>query len=1159
MIIALCLFLTAVFLATDLLVPLGKALIVLYILVVLLAGQTGTPRIPIAFAALSTLFIGIGWVVAPVIHTSDPAFVATNRLLALFVVWVIAVTIAFRLRTEQARSAADEFTQAILESTPIASVVVDGEGRIVRINRQTEELFGYERDELLNQPVEMLVPSVNRERHARDRLTYLSRPRARPMGHGRALLGRRKDDSTFPVEVALNPVETSQGVLVLAAVVDITERENARAALQQSERRFRSTFENAAVGIAHVAIDGHWLRVNQRLCEIVGYPAHELLEKTFQDITHPDDLKQDLTYVGRLLAGEIDKYSMEKRYIHKDGSIVWINLTVSLVRDERGEPKYFLPVIEEISQKKRAEQFMAESKRQLERQTNELETLYQTAPVGLVVVDRDHRILKINQWLAKSNGGQVQNCIGRNCRDCRELLPDIAEQFEALIEQVFNTGQPVFDAEIRSDISESDVAKRFFLVNYSPIHAPDGKVDAVQCVLSDITDRMRAEQAKRRRERRFRVMADSIPEIIFTNRADGACDYQNARFYELTGMASGEAQGWGWTGALHPEDAQRCREQWTASVRSGAPYECRYRLRLADGEYRWFMARSRPLFNREGRLIQWFGAATDIHDLVLAEKALSEARAAAEVANRAKSEFLANMSHEIRTPMTAIMGFLDVLLSHTPEPDDLQSLPIIKRNAAYLLELINDILDLSKIEAHKLEFHKTRFSLQELVSDVHGSMSVCAREKGLPLSIEYDGPIPETLEGDRTRVRQILMNLITNAIKFTDRGQVRVIIRFLSDEVNPGIQFQVTDTGIGIKPHELRRLFQPFTQGDGSTKRQQGGTGLGLTITNRLVESLGGQIAVDSQPGKGSTFTVTLPTAAVKELTLIEADNSVLYASSPFADLRNLQHNCRVLVVDDRSDIRLLIRHFLEEAGAEVATAGNGRKAIEAIDEAHKQGQPFDVIVMDMQMPVMDGYTATAELRGRGFKRPIIALTASAMKGEREACLAVGCDAYLSKPITQSDLVAAVARYSSDEDYRASIAKHAPEHDAPTQQRNDTCRKGNPSRILVVDDHKDAANATGTLLELLGYQVRVALDGESALNCARTYRPHVALLDLGLPDMHGHDLLRALKAQGLTATHFIALSGRSEPEDETQAFAVGFNHYLVKPLDLERLKLLLAD
>jgi PAS domain S-box-containing protein len=1156
MIIALCLFFTAVFLAFDLLVPLGKALIVLYILVVILAGRTGTPKIPIAFAALSTLFIGIGWFVAPVIHASDPAFVATNRLLALFVVWVIAVTIALQLRTEQARSAADEFTQAILESAPIASIVVDGEGRIVRVNRQTEELFGYECDELLNQHVEMLVPSVTRERHVQDRRAYLSRPRVRPMGLGRDLRGRRKDGSAFPVEVALNPVETSQGLLVLAAVVDITERENARAALQQSESRFRATFENAAVGVAHVAIDGHWLRVNQRLCEIVGYPAHELLAKTFQDITYPDDLEQDLTNVGRLLAGEIGTYSMEKRYIRKDGSIVWINLTVSLVRDERGEPDYFIPVIEEISQKKRAERVMAESKRQLERQTNELETLYQTAPVGLAVVDRKHRILKINQWFVKRNGGHVQNSIGR---DYRELMPDIAEQLEALTVQVFNTGQPVIDAEIRSDTSESSAEKRFFLVNYSPIHAPDGKVDAIQCVLSDITDRIRAEQARRRREHRFRVMADSIPEIVFTNRADGACDYQNARFYELTGMASGKAQGWGWMEALHPEDVQRCREEWRTSVRTGAPYECRYRLRLADGEYRWFIARSRPLFKREGRLIQWSGAVTDIHELVLAEKALSEARAAAEVANRAKSEFLASMSHEIRTPMTAIMGFLDVLLSHTPEPDDLQSLPIIKRNAEYLLELINNILDLSKIEAHKLELQKACFSLQELVSDVHGSISVRAREKGLPLSIEYDGLIPETLEGDRTRVRQILMNLITNAIKFTDRGQVRVFIRFLSDEINPGIQFQVTDTGIGITPHELRLLFHPFAQGNHSAKRRQGGTGLGLTITNRLVESLGGQIAVDSQPGKGSTFTVTLPTAPIKEVTLIEADNSVLYASSPSAELRNLQHNCRVLVVDDRRDIRLLIQHFLEEAGVEVTPAENGRNAIETIEEAHRQGQPFDVIIMDMQMPVMDGYTATRELRGRGFKRPIIALTASAMKGEREDCLAVGCDDYLSKPVTQSDLVAAVARYSRDEDYRASNVEHASKHVAPTRQRSDARRKGNPSRILVVEDHEDAANATGMLLELLGYQVRVALDGESALNCARTFRPQVALLDLGLPDMHGHELLRVLKAQGLAATRFIALSGRSEPEDETQAFAAGFNHYLVKPLDLERLKLLLAD
>ena len=677
-------------------------------------------------------------------------------------------------------------------------------------------------------------------------------------------------------------------------------------------------------------------------------------------------------------------------------------------------------------------------------------------------------------------------------------------------------------------------------------------------MVSDITDRIRAEQLRRRRDRRFKIMADTIPEIIFTNRADGSCDYQNARFYRLTGMETGKAQGWEWMRAFHPEDVERCQERWTGAVHTGQPYECRYRLRLADGEYRWFLARSCPVRNRQGRLTQWFGVATDIHDLVLAENALSEARAAAEVANHAKSEFLANMSHEIRTPMTAIMGYLDVLLSHTREPDDLQILPIIKRNAEYLLELINDILDQSKIEAQRLELQKERFFLLGLVDDVVASMRVRAQEKGLMLNVEYAGPVPETIDSDRTRVRQILLNLISNAIKFTDRGEVRFVIRFLPNETKPEIQFQVIDTGIGITPQQLEMLFKPFMQADGSASRRQGGTGLGLTITKRLVEVLGGRIVVDTQPDKGSTFTVAFPIAPLGDLALVEADELAPSIIPRAPEPQELRLECRVLVVDDRRDVCLLIRHFLEEAGAEVMATENGQKALEAIEDAQTQNHPFDIVVMDMQMPIMDGFAATAELRDRGFELPIIALTAGAMKEEREACFKVGCDTYLSKPVKQNDLVAVVAQYTKKENRQGPTPEPFMQQNKHESDENAARGDGSTLRILVVDDHEDAAKATGMLLKLHGYQVQVALDGESAINDARTFRPDVAILDLGLPDIHGYDLLRALKKQGLSATLFIALSGRGEPADEAQAIAQGFTHYLVKPLDLERLKLLLS-
>ncbi|MDX1657108.1 MAG: ATP-binding protein, partial [Candidatus Competibacteraceae bacterium] len=376
---------------------------------------------------------------------------------------------------------------------------------------------------------------------------------------------------------------------------------------------------------------------------------------------------------------------------------------------------------------------------------------------------------------------------------------------------------------------------------------------------------------------------------------------------------------------------------------------------------------------------------------------LEAARRVADAANRAKSEFLANMSHEIRTPMTAIMGYADVLLAHVRDPDNRQCVETIKRNGHHLVEIIDDILDLSKIEAGKLELERRRFSPEQVVADVHSLMEVRARERGVPLGVEYQGLIPATIESDPTRLRQVLANLVGNAIKFTEQGWVRLVVRLLSDEITPRLEFQVIDTGIGIGPEQLARLFRPFSQADTSVTRRFGGTGLGLAICRRLVEMLGGEITVDSAPNQGSTFAFTVTTGSLAQVPLVEPGGEIkppAVATVPVAALDG-----RILVVDDRHEIRMLIQHYLENAGARVVTASDGQAGLERALEAEKTAEPFDLVVMDMQMPVLDGYQATARLRAAGFCRPIIALTAAAMQGDREKCLAAGCDDYLSKPV----------------------------------------------------------------------------------------------------------------------------------------------------------------
>ena len=399
------------------------------------------------------------------------------------------------------------------------------------------------------------------------------------------------------------------------------------------------------------------------------------------------------------------------------------------------------------------------------------------------------------------------------------------------------------------------------------------------------------------------------------------------------------------------------------------------------------------------------------------------AKVDAQAADRLKGEFLANMSHKIRTPITAILGFAENLLDpDLSDTDKLDAAYTIHHNGEHLLQIINDILDLSKIEAGKLETERIACSPIQVAVDVRSLMQSRASAKNLSLEIEYVSAVPEHIRSDPTRLKQILVNLIGNAIKFTATGGVRLVIRFLGQNPTTAqLQFDVIDTGIGMTAEQIAGLFRPFTQADTSTNRMFGGTGLGLTISKRLANLLGGDVVVaESEPGQGSRFRVTVATGALDQVKMLHNPRSATsvkpeVSADPTPDGSKL--DCRILLAEDGPDNQRLIAHILRKAGAEVTLVENGKLAVDAALAAmrrRRDGDPqsaFDVILMDMQMPVMDGYEATGQLRQKGYTGPIIALTAHAMAGDRQNCINAGCDDYATKPIDRKVMIEMIRKY----------------------------------------------------------------------------------------------------------------------------------------------------
>jgi PAS domain S-box-containing protein len=634
----------------------------------------------------------------------------------------------------------------------------------------------------------------------------------------------------------------------------------------------------------------------------------------------------------------------------------------------------------------------------------------ETLPDVVSYADKDLRFRFVNPAYEKWFGLKPEEVCGRRVVDV--LLEVIGEE---AYKEVLGYMERALAGEVISVetyIPYKAGVARYIKASYAPDVDTDGTVKGFFTVVNDLSENKRFEASLRESEESFRAMFEtaSIGKAV-ANPVNGQLLQVNKKLCDMTGYEEHELLNMSLLDIIHNPDQQRAREAWQRTYQGEDPdYADELRFICKDGTIIWVAVNANMRLDKEGRPTKAFGVIQDITERKQAEREIHLAKSAAETANQMKSAFLANMSHELRTPLNAILGFSQLIKAADLDADTRTDyIDIIDRNGKALIALIDDILDLSKIEAGQLKIVKERVPLARILMDLTTSIELLARKKGIEFLVKTSDSLPESIDTDPLRLRQILFNIAGNAVKFTEYGRVEVLVQLeeTRDPAQSLLRFIVKDTGCGISEDAGKILFQPFVQADPSLTRKFGGTGLGLILSRKLAQKLGGNVElVASHPGLGSTFAVSINPGPIDRK--MEAPLASTPKAEPSLALPPPEalHGAKILVAEDSPDNQILIQRLLKRSGAHVDVVDNGAKAVtQAL-----QGS-YDVILMDMHMPVLDGHAAASNLRSKGYGKPIIALTAHALPEDREKSFLAGCDDHLTKPINYPQLITMLAQY----------------------------------------------------------------------------------------------------------------------------------------------------
>ncbi len=1071
-------------------------------------------------------------------------------------------------RAESAWRDSETRMRSIFESAIEGIVVIDERGQIETANAALLKLLGYETHEFVGKNISMIMPSPYREHHDEYLANYLITGKRGIIGTGRDVAAVRKDGSLIDIHVSVSEMHIGASRKYTGMIRDISERARMEEAVRESEERFRQLAES---------IDAvFWLTTPDKQQVLYVSPAFETIWEASREILstnptfwidhiHPDDRKR--VTVAAACQAHLP-YDEEYRIVTPTGKVRWIRDRSFMIRNAQGETYRIAGIAEDITAAKELEAKVRASEQRHR-------SLVELSPHA-IFVNCDDQIVFANQACAKlfSALGPAQ-LLGKPVMDF--IHPDSHSTARERITRILATNGTLTAIEeqfVALDGKTIDVEVAAAAIRF------EGK-QAIQVILTDIRARKQLERALLATNMQLEAILASATNVsIIATNTDGLITTFNTGATTMLGYADREMVGQQPLTALHlqeeldqlagelhrdPATPLQPFEVLTEQARHGGFHEREWTYIRKDGGRLTVLVTITELRNSDRQLTGFLAIGKDITPRKKAEAALTKAALELERKNvelaqardtalqtaQVKADFLATMSHEIRTPMNAIIGMTGLLLDTALTEEQHDFADTVRRSSDALLTIVNDILDFSKIEAGKLHFEELAFDLRLAVEDTLELLAEPAQSKGLELIALVDASVPIGVVGDPGRLRQILVNLVNNAIKFTSTGEV--FLQVTRDaQSGPGVlRFSVTDTGIGISPEAQAKLFQAFVQADSSTTRRFGGTGLGLAICQRLVTQMKGHIGVESRPGEGSTFWFT---AQFPETALVAAPAHISWSR-----LRGR----RILLVAPNKTVRRALQQELSAQGIECLGAESGRAAIELAQTVAAMQKPFDLALIELHMTEMDGFDTARALKEHASTAAmrLAILTTIGRRGDGSTVQALGIDAYLTKPLRPSQLLECFAQVLGEKDPAAAQAVAPAPPPLITKRTLADTHAGTMPRLLLAEDNPVNQKVACKMLEKLGYRVDVASNGQEAVAAHERAPYPLIFMDCQMPEVDGFEATALIrKMEGKSAhTPIVAMTANAMQGDRERCLAAGMDDYVAKPIRPKELQTVLDN